>query len=197
LSKLFLVWARISVESFGGGSSTLLLMRREFVAKQRWFTTEEYGDYWSISQMSPGIVLLAMSIMMGRELRGTRGLLVSLTGILLPSAAITILLTAGFTLVQTLRPAQAMIQGIVPATSGIMLYLAVQFARPQIQQSIKAGPVRIVEGATVIVGSASALIYWHVEPILVLLGAVLACVGLFLPLEMAVQIANQTGRVNR
>src|SRR6266568_6377108 len=69
LSKLFLVWARISVESFGGGSSTLLLMRREFVEKQRWFTAEEYGDYWSISQMSPGIVLLAMSIMMGWELR--------------------------------------------------------------------------------------------------------------------------------
>ena len=150
--------------------------------------------------MSPGIILLAMSIMMGRELRGIRGLLVSLAGILLPSAAVTILLTAGFALVQTLRPAQAMIQGIVPATAGIMLYLAVQFARPQVQQSIKAGPVRIVEGATVIVGSTVALIYWHVEPILVLLGAVLICVGLFLPLEMAVRAkwtSGQTGGINR
>src|SRR5689334_18256799 len=102
LWSLFLVWGKISIQSFGGGSSTLLLMRQEFVDKQRWLTEEEYTHFWSLSQLSPGIILIGMSLLMGRRLAGTGGMVVSLVGILLPSAAITTLMTAGFTLVQTL-----------------------------------------------------------------------------------------------
>lgn len=183
LWSLFLVWSKISIQSFGGGSSTLLLMRREFVDKQRWLTEEEYTHFWSLSQLSPGIILIAMSLLMGRRLAGTGGMIVSLVGILLPSAAITTLMTAGFALVQTLRPIQAMIQGVLPATAGIMLALSIQFARPLVRQSVKHGFVRSTECLVVIVGSVLALVFLHLEVWIVLLAAALVCIAVFLPID--------------
>ncbi len=182
LNALFLAWCKISIESFGGGSSTLLLMRREFVDRRQWLTAEEYDHFWSLSQISPGIILVAMSLLMGRRLGGTAGMILSLVGILVPSAAITVILTAGFALIQTLHPIQAMIQGVLPATAGIMLALSIQFARPLVRQSVKHGFVQSAECLVVIVGSTLALALFHLEVWLVLLAAAFICVAIFLPL---------------
>lgn len=182
LTALSLAWCKISIESFGGGSSTLLLMRREFVDRRQWLTAEEYDHFWSLSQISPGIILLAMSLLMGRRLGGTAGMILSLVGVLVPSAAITVVLTAGFAVIQTLHPIQAMIQGVLPATAGIMLALSIQFARPLVRQSVKYGFIRSAECLVVIVGSTLALALFHLEVWLVLLAAAFMCVAIFLPL---------------
>ena len=182
LWSLFLVWCKISIQSFGGGSSTLLLMRREFVDKHQWFTAEEYTRFWSLGQLSPGIILVAMSILMGRRLAGTAGIAVSLIGILLPSATITALLTACFALIQTLRPVQAMVQGVLPATAGIMLALSIQFAHPLLLQSYKSSVTRFTECLVIIIGSTLALALFHFEVWIVLLVAAFICIALFLPL---------------
>lgn len=183
LGALFLVWCKISIQSFGGGSSTLLLMRREFVDKHQWFTAEEYTRFWSLGQVSPGIILVAMSILMGRRLAGVAGIAVSLVGILLPSATITALLTACFALIQTLRPVQAMVQGVLPATAGIMLALSIQFAHPLIQQSYKSSVTHLVECLVIIIGSTLALVLFHLEAWVVLLVAAFICIVVFLPLD--------------
>lgn len=183
LWSLFLVWSKISVQSFGGGSSTLLLMRQEFVEKHQWLTTEEYTRFWGLSQLSPGIILVGMSLLMGRRLAGTAGMIVSLIGMLLPSSAITALLTAGFALIQSLHPTQAMIQGVLPATAGIMLALSVQFAHPLILQSFKASSIRSAECLLVIVGSTLALTFFHLEAWIVLPGAAFLCIAVCLPLD--------------
>jgi chromate transporter len=183
LVSLFLVWCKISIQSFGGGSSTLLLMRREFVDKHQWFTAEEYTRFWSLGQLSPGIILVAMSILMGRRLAGTAGIVVSLVGILLPSATITALLTACFALIQTLRPVQAMIQGVLPATAGIMLALSIQFAHPLIRQSYESSIIRLIECMVIIIGSTLALTLFHFEVWIVLPVAAFICIAVFLPLD--------------
>jgi chromate transporter len=183
LWSLFLVWGKISIQSFGGGSSTLLLMRQEFVEKRQWLTIEEYTRFWGLSQLSPGIILLGMSLLMGRRLAGTAGMVVSLVGILLPSAAITVLLTAGFALIQSLHSIQAMIQGVLPATAGIMLALSIQFAHPLIRQSFKESAIRSAECLFVIAGSTLALVFFHLEAWIVLLGAAFLCIAVCLPLD--------------
>lgn len=183
LSSLFMVWCKISIQSFGGGSSTLLLMRREFVEKQKWFSTEEYAHYWTLGQLSPGIILVAMAILMGRHLAGARGIAVSLIGILLPSATITVLITAGFALIQTLRPVQDMIQGIIPATAGIMLVLSLNFATPLLRQAHKQGAIQSVECVVIVLGSTVALTVFHIEVFFVVCLAAFVSIAVFLPLE--------------
>lgn len=183
LWSLFLMWCKISILAFGGGSSTLLLMRQEFVERQRWLTDEEYARFWGLGQLSPGTNLIAMVILMGRFFGGGVGIVISLVGLLLPSAMIDALLAAGFLLIQAQPPAQAMIQGIVPATAGIMLTVALQFARPQIVQSYRAGSIRFTECLLIMMGSTIALIFVHLEDFVVILAAVGVSLVVFLPGE--------------
>jgi chromate transporter len=187
LWSLFLVWSKISVLAFGGGSSTLLLMRQEFVERQRWLTGEEYARFWGLGQLSPGTNLIAMVILMGRFLGGGVGIVVSLVGLLLPSATIDSILAAGFLLVQTLRPVQAIIQGVVPATAGVMLTVAIQFARPQVVQSYRTGFIRFTECLLIITGSTVALIFVHIEDFVVILAAGGVSLAVFLPGETFVK----------
>jgi chromate transporter len=180
---LFLAWSKISILAFGGGSSTLLLMRREFVERKRWLTDEEYERFWGLGQLSPGTNLIAMVILIGRFLGGAAGIMVSLVGLLLPSATIDALLAAVFLLVQTQHPVQAMIQGVVPATAGVMLTVALQFARPQVIQSYHAGFIRFAECLLIIIGCTIALIFVHVEDFIVILAAAGVSLVVFLPGE--------------
>jgi chromate transporter len=183
LWSLLALWSRISVQSVGGGSSTLFLIRREFIERHQWLSEEEYTRYWSLGQVPPGIILVAVCILMGRRLAGIGGIIVSLVGLLVPSAVLTALLTAGFALIQQVHLVQAMIRGVVPATAGVMLTISLQFALPPVRQSLQDGGIHFIECLVIIVGSTVALIYFHSDVILVLLVAGLLSVGIFLPLQ--------------
>src|SRR5712692_3082546 len=109
---IFRIWGSIGLQSFGGGASTSLLIYREFVDNRGWLEKEEYARYWNLCIMTPGINLVALTILIGRKLGGVWGIAASLAGLLLPSAMITCLLTVSFKAVQTLPIVQAMIRGV-------------------------------------------------------------------------------------
>lgn len=45
--KLFLVFAKIGVMTFGGGYAMLPILQREIVEKRKWATDEELMDYFA------------------------------------------------------------------------------------------------------------------------------------------------------
>src|SRR5215472_4355709 len=94
--QLFRVWASIGLQSFGGGASTTFLIQRTFIEKYNWMTMEEFTHFWSLSILAPGINLVGLTILIGKKLGGSRGVVASLAGLLLPSAAITCILVALF-----------------------------------------------------------------------------------------------------
>src|SRR5437660_3778048 len=118
--RLLQVWAGIGLQSFGGGASTLLLIRQGFVEKRDWISASELQHFWNLCQFTPGINLLALTILIGRKLGGRRGMAVSLAGLLLPSAAVTCLLAASFRAAQHSPAVHAGLRGVVPATAGVM-----------------------------------------------------------------------------
>src|SRR5436309_10717278 len=90
--KLFRIWTGVGLQSFGGGASTTLLIQRAFIEKHRWLSIEEFTHLWNLCILTPGINLVALTVLIGKKLGGTRGIIASLAGMLLPSAAITCLL---------------------------------------------------------------------------------------------------------
>ncbi len=70
-ARLFLIFARIGLTSFGGGLSGWLL--REFVQQRKWITEEVFLNGLAISQALPGINGTNMAIWIGYSLRGTIG----------------------------------------------------------------------------------------------------------------------------
>ncbi|WP_161982021.1 chromate transporter [Dictyobacter alpinus] len=141
--QLLLIWTGIGLQSFGGGATTNLLIQREFVEKRAWMTMEEYTHYWNLCLFAPGINLIGLTILIGRKLGGKTGIFVSLLGLLFPSATITCLLAAGFKEVEQMHSVQAILQGVVPATAGIMLLVGISFAQPQLKRAYKEGPLNL------------------------------------------------------
>ena len=169
---LFRIWASIGLQSFGGGASTTLLIQRAFIEKHRWLSMEEFTHLWSLCILTPGINLVALTVLIGRKLGGAWGIVVSLAGLLLPSATITCLITAGFASVQHLSIVQAILRGVVPATAGIMLLVGLNFALPLIRRDYKEGILYLLASSVLIIACALAVIFLKLSVIVVVLGAI-------------------------
>src|SRR5947199_7835444 len=93
--RLFAIFARIGLTSFGGGLSGWLL--RVFVYDYRWLTEEEFLNGLAIAQALPGVNVANMAVWIGYRLRGSVGAFASLVGIVVPSAIVIVVLAAAFT----------------------------------------------------------------------------------------------------
>jgi chromate transporter len=189
--QLFGVWARIGLQSFGGGASTTLLIQRAFIEQKHWLTMEEFLRLWNLCLLTPGINLVAVTVLLGKKLGGTRGIIASLAGMLLPSAVITCLLAALFVQIEQSPVVQAVLRGVIPATGGIMLLVGLNFARPLLERAKKAGVRTLLVGGALIAASALVIILLKVTVFIIILGA--ACVGaaFFSPRRVALPQAPQ------
>src|SRR5215213_2770431 len=151
--RLLRIWLNIGMQSFGGGAATLYLIRREAVERRGWLSDEEYARYWGICQIAPGINILGLVILIGWQLSGAVGAALALAGLLLPSAAITILLTALYSRIEHVPLVQAALRGVLPATVGLGLLLAVGMLRPLMSASQKEGRISLAVALALLVGS--------------------------------------------
>lgn len=170
--KLFLVWASIGLQSFGGGASTTFLIQRAFIEKHKWISIEEFTYYWSLCILAPGINLIGLTILIGKKLGGGLGIIVSLAGLLLPSAAITCALAAIFKQVEHISAVQAVLKGVIPATGAIMLLVGLNFALPIIRKSYEEGLLSLLANSVLIIICMLAVILLKLSAIVVILGAI-------------------------
>jgi chromate transporter len=179
--QLFLIWASIGLQSFGGGASTTFLIQRAFIEKHRWLSMEEFMHLWNLCLLTPGINLVALTVLIGKKLGGTWGIVASLAGLLLPSATITCLLAAIFKQVEHVAAVQAVLRGVIPATGGIMLLVGLNFALPLIRRGYKEGALYLLASSVLIIACALAVILLKLAVIIVVLGAVVLGALFFSP----------------
>jgi chromate transporter len=176
---LLRLWSGIGLKSFGGGASTQLLIRRTFVDEHGWVGDAELAHLWNLCQFTPGINLISLTVLIGRKLGGTRGILLSVLGLLLPSAIVTCCLTAGFEAVRHSSAIHAVLRGVVPATAGIMAVVAVGFARPAIGPAYKEGPPALLISLVLVLATALAIIGLKVSVIVVVAAVALLGAAFF------------------
>lgn len=170
LGEFVRAWAGVGVQSFGGGSTTLYLMRREMVERRGWVSDEEFTRYWGIVQIAPGINLIGQAVLIGWRVAGAGGVALALAGLLLPSVAITVLLTAGYATVRELPVVGEVLRGVIPATVGLGLLLMVQMARPPLVASRADGRASLALSLAALLGSALAAWLTHAPVVAVLWG---------------------------
>jgi chromate transporter len=137
--KLLRLWFSLGIQSFGGGMATLALIRTTFVDQLQVLSAEEFTEHFALCQMSPGINLLALMILLGRRTGGAFGIAIALTGFLLPSVAITMLVTACYAHIQQVEWVKAATRGIIPATVGVGLVVSGQMALPMLKAARRDG----------------------------------------------------------
>jgi chromate transporter len=121
LAKIFIA---VGTQSVGGGSSTLLLLRRFLVERRRLIGERDFTEAWVLCQLSPGIHLVALAGLLGQRIAGWRGVVVAVSGMMVPAAIITAAMTAAYGAIADQPVARAALAGMAPATGGMTLGLA-------------------------------------------------------------------------
>jgi chromate transporter len=168
---LLRAWLAIGLNSFGGGTVTLFLIRRLAVETHGWYSAAEFTRDWGLVQAAPGINLLAITILIGHRVAGFIGSLIALFGLMLPSVTINIVLAAMYAQFRTLPAIDAAIKGVIPATVGLGLLMCVNMARPLLEHSHAQGRLHLGGSIGILLFGALALVVLKVPVFGMLLGA--------------------------
>ena len=177
------------MQSFGGWSATYLLIHRACMA-EGWLSEDEFLRAWALAQIAPGVNLIKLTVLIGNKVRGWAGVAAAMAGLLLPSAIITVLMTAGFGFIREKPVVKAAMRGILPAAIGLSLAMSFQMAQPLIRKAWKEGPLRLSIHIIILAAAALLLAKANLSPLTVLiLAGAAATLGLGLaPLKAKVRL---------
>ena len=129
-------------------------------------SAREFGEAWALSQLSPGIHLVALAGLIGRRAAGWRGVAAAVGGMMIPAAAITVALTAAYGLIAASPLALAALAGVAPVTGGMTIATAALLVRA----SARHGRTHLTIDIAVCLASLGAAVFLGV-PTLGAIGA--------------------------
>src|ERR1700677_1107735 len=86
--RVFLIFLRLGLTSFGGPIAHLGYFREEFVARRRWLSERSYADLVALCQFLPGPASSQVGMALGMTRAGLPGAVAAWAGFTLPSALI-------------------------------------------------------------------------------------------------------------
>ena len=162
----------LSLLSVGGAIATAPDMHRYVVTQQHWISDAQFNASVAIAQAAPGPNVLFVAVM-GWNIAGAAGALVTMLGILLPSSVLSLWAGRWAHQRRETRAVRAFTLGLAPLTIGLLLATGWLLAEP----FVSASEHRL--GALALVGiSVVAMMKSRLSPIwLVGLGAVAGALG--------------------
>lgn len=124
--RLFFSFFKIGLFSFGGGYAMLPMIYQEIDAFG--LTMKEFSDVVAISQMTPGPIAVNAATYVGYKAAGFWGSAFATFGVSLPSFILIMLISSAFNKFKTNSLVQAALEGIRPATVGMIASAIVFFA---------------------------------------------------------------------
>ncbi len=155
--RLFLIFCRIGLTSFGGGLSGWLL--REFVQDRHWLSEEEFLNGLALSQALPGVNVTNLAIWIGYRLLGPRGALASLLGIIVPPACSIVVLAVLFVMLSGYPLTYLALDGAAAAAIGLSLSMGIIAARRVPRRAI---PLAMMVATFVAIGILHLPLLWVV-----------------------------------
>ncbi len=125
--RLFFIFSRIGLTSFGGGLSGWLL--REFVVDRGWLTEEEFLNGLAISQALPGVNVKNMAIWIGYRLLRWWGAAAGVAGIIIPPAIVIVLIGMLFSALTRFPITHFALDGAAAAAIGLSFSMGITAAR--------------------------------------------------------------------
>lgn len=170
----------LSLLSIGGAISTVPDMHRYLVTQQHWLTDPQFNASIALAQAAPGPNILFVALMgwhvglnAGGLWTGLLGVLITMTGILLPSTILTYQAARWAHRHRELRAVRAFKQGMAPLVIGLLIatswILTSALGSPE-----HSWPLWLVSGATALIIASTKKIHllW-----LLAAGAVLGWLG--------------------
>jgi chromate transporter len=170
LMNIFMLFAKISTFSFGGGYVAFPIIR-EANDIFHWMSTTELANTLSLAGMSPGPVAFNAAVGVGYQVAGIPGVIAAFLGIALPCAFIVILVATFFFKIYKYPIIQSVLFILRAVITGIILYAAIDF-------SVKNKIFIDEKGIIISAATFAILLKTKIHPILIILGA--GVLGIFI-----------------
>lgn len=121
-------WLWLGCMSFGGPAAQIALMHEELVVRRRWISEKRYLHALNYCMLLPGPEAQQLATYTGWLMHGTRGGIVAGTLFVLPSLVLLILLSWAYTAWGQHAWGQALLWGLKPAVTALVLHAAYRLA---------------------------------------------------------------------
>lgn len=117
---LFYTFLRIGAFSIGGGYAIIPLIQDQVVNSKSWLTLVEYTDIITISQMTPGPLVVNTASFVGIRIAGIPGAVVATLGSILSGFIISILLYNFFKKNKNIESVSNILKGLRSSSVGLI-----------------------------------------------------------------------------
>ena len=173
LFKLFWIFTRVAFFSWGGGPASLALMQRE-VTHAGWVNSSEFADAVAISNALPGPIAPQVSAYIGYKMAGVPGAIMAVTGTVLPTTLLMLIMIAYFFNIKDSPAVKAMLKAVRPVVVGFLLWTAYDmaanvFAAKKLGWSpaLAAGLDKVL----IVLAAFVLLTFTRIHPVLLIVGA--------------------------
>lgn len=178
LWRIFILFTRVAMFSWGGGPASLALMQRETTAAG-WINSEEFADAVAVGNALPGPIAPQVSAYVGYKLAGTAGAVAAAAGTVLPTTILMLIMVVFFFGVKDSPAVQSMLKAVRPVVVGLLLWTAYDMAFAVYGAKKLGWSAALMQGWDKIALTVAAfllLTFTKINPALVVLGA--AIIGL-------------------
>lgn len=193
--QMFIAFFQIGLFSFGGGYAAVPLIQHQIIEVNEWITLAEFADLITISEMTPGPIVLNCATFVGQQvgqqaggvIGGLFGAVICTLGSVFPSVLVVLLLSALYMRYRNLRVMQGILTGLRPAivamiaAAGLSILLLAVFNSDF--SSISLSNFHAVEVLLFIAGFVICRRF-HASPILIIFGSGIAGYIIYRLLEL-------------
>ena len=173
--KIFWLFTRVALFSWGGGPASLALMQREVVAAG-WSTSAEFADAVAMGNALPGPIAPQVSAYFGYKLAGVPGSIAAVTGTVLPTTVLMMIMVVYFFHIKDTPVVKSMLTGVRPVVIGLLLWTAYAMASSVFgvaQVGWGSALARGWDQVLIVIIAFALLVLTRVNPVFLILGAAL------------------------
>ena len=85
--EILLVFLKLGCITFGGGYAIIPVVDRELIKKKNWLTMDEVMEYYTIAQITPGLIAVNLATFVGYKQKGPLGGLFATLGFIFPGVS--------------------------------------------------------------------------------------------------------------
>jgi chromate transporter len=170
--EIFLVFLRLGIFTFGGGYAMIPVVERELIGRKGWVTMDEVMDYYTIAQITPGLIAVNLSTFVGYKQKGPLGGVLATLGFVLPGVTLVTAIAVFIQNFASLVLVQHAFAGIRIAVGALILDTVIKLVKG-IFKDYKAVILYIV--------AFVLSVFFKASPMLIVLGAGLVALALYRP----------------
>ena len=160
--EIFWAFFVIGASTFGGGYAMIPVLQRELINKRGWINMDEVMDYFTIAQITPGIIAVNVATFVGYKRKGILGGIIATIALILPGVSLMLIISLFLRRFAEYRLVQHAFTGIRIAVCALILDTLVKLFK---------GLFKDLRPIIIFIIALVLSLVFSISPVLIILGA--------------------------